>query len=470
MHVSRETERELRALLQPKEQSELPTGAGVAVAVLQDSEVVHQACFGPRDPASGEPVTARSRFAIASITKTITATLSMLLHEEGRLDLDAPLNAEEALLPLANASASAAVSLRDVLSHRTGLPAHDLLWLLDRFSPSELRERLSFLEPIPEGFRKTFVYNNLTFSLVGAVLEAKTGQRFEALVEERLLRPLGMSDSGFSTAPARGLDFALSRELPFRDTTHIAPAGGLVSTLEDLTKWLRFARRRGVAPDGRRLLSEAAFEQLWTPQISLEPPFPDFMHGWEWTGPNLSYGLGHILGEAWGDSVVFHMGVIDGYSTGVALMPGAGTGVVVLTSAHASPAPGRIARDVLATLLRRTLVEEAAPPATAPAPAPRDSQRGDAALASLEGLEGTYADPAYGELELELAEAGVAIRYRGQRWPVRMISADAGAFEIPVFGITIPLELTIDREAKTISIPFAMDPRVGSRRFVRVSR
>jgi CubicO group peptidase (beta-lactamase class C family) len=125
----------------------LAPGTGLAVSVVRGGDVAYQGAFGLRDRAQRLPVTTRTVFEVGSLTKSMTAAALVQAHERRQLDLDEPLAAKQ-VLQLRGPHA-ADVTLTDVLSHRTGLPAHDCLWYFGGYSTRELASRVAHLEPVP---------------------------------------------------------------------------------------------------------------------------------------------------------------------------------------------------------------------------------------------------------------------------------------------------------------------------------
>ncbi len=136
-----------------------------------------------------------------------------------------------------------------MLSHRTGVTRHDLIWFKSPFTREELFEKLKYLEP-QEPMRETFLYNNLMFAAVGRIIEMKSGKSWEDFVRERELAPLGMSTTTYTISemlkrPDHGVPFREKRDsfelyqIPYyEDTEGVAPAGGIISNIEEMSHWL----------------------------------------------------------------------------------------------------------------------------------------------------------------------------------------------------------------------------------------
>jgi CubicO group peptidase (beta-lactamase class C family) len=148
----------------------------VAVSVARSDAVLAHIVLGYRDLERQLPVTPSTTFPIGSLTKAFTATAALAAEADGLLQLERPLNGGQVTLSLKDMEARASVSLEDILTHRVGLPPHDLLWHCSEALDDSLPERLGFLEPIPNGFRRGFAYSNLLYGAVARLIQQLTGR------------------------------------------------------------------------------------------------------------------------------------------------------------------------------------------------------------------------------------------------------------------------------------------------------
>ena len=313
---------------------------GLALAIVQDDRLIFARGFGLADVEHGTPVTAETIFAIGSASKAFTATLIAQLTDEGKLTFDDPVT--KALpwfvLPIQEqTNEHGPVSLRDLLSHRTGFSHMDVLWYGGQANAEQVLRTAVGAEPIAP-FRAQFHYNNVMFLAAGEACAAVAGESWETLVRERFLEPLGMRDTTTSVRAAQrdprlALGYAWSEEqqhferLPMRDLSAIAPAGALNSNVLDLSRWARFQLGRGEF-EGQRLVSAASLDETWKTHNPV--------------APGVSYGLAWFLRDWNGERMVEHGGNIDGFAAEVALLPGRRTGVVLLANVSATPLQGTI--------------------------------------------------------------------------------------------------------------------------------
>jgi len=307
---------------------------GMALVVVKDDAVVLAHGFGVADIDTKRPVTPETLFAIGSSTKAFTATLVGMLVDEGKMNWDDPVTKFLPYLTLKPQTddPKAEVTLRDLMSHRTGFIGMDILWIEGAVTREEALRTAAHAEPW-SAFRKEFHYNNTGFLAAGTALGVAGGASWETLVAQRLFQPLGMTSTDASADAVRAdprvsLGYAWDADkkelthLPMRDIDVAGPAGSINSNVLDMAQWLRFQIGHGVI-NGRRLISEAAQQETWKPNIDM--------------GNNMKYGLGWMLQDWQGQPVVHHGGNIDGFSAMVAMLPEQHLGFVLLTNLNVAP-------------------------------------------------------------------------------------------------------------------------------------
>ena len=470
---------------------------GLAVAAVKDGRVVLLKAYGVSDVDSQAPVTTRTLFATGSITKSFTATVMAMLAADGRLDWDKPVAAQLPDFRLIDAAASSLVTPRDLVSHRSGLPRHDVLWYVGAFDRREMVRRLRHLR-LTKRPREAFQYNNLMFMTAGYLAGHADGREWEKLTRDRLLRPLGMSATRlrfvpFLSAPDMASPYfgALEGRVPIaaRNTDEIGPAASVYSHIEDMTRYLRFHLDDGTFA-GTRLLSEARVRELRSPQIEI-PRGRRF----DELGA-VSYGMGFYISAYRGRKLVFHPGFIDGYGSQLAMLPDDGIGIVVLTnlSGH-NPVPKIVARLLYDRLLglepapwlaRFRDIEEArkrrremraaatATPdvevATArspPEPRPKPRPVGDFA--------GTYDHPGYGPIQIRAAGGALIGRFHHRVFPLVRTGVDSWRVKETVWPLRGGLRMTFragpDGKIDRLATPLADGPtypyKVGDVVFVK---
>lgn len=311
---------------------------GASVAIVRDGGVVYMRGFGVRDVRTQQPVTADTLFDIGSCTKAFTAAADAMLVDEGKMQWDGKVSTYIPFFHLRDPLADESVTLRDLLTHRTGVPGADLLWYLDPHAPrEELIRKLAYVAP-NAGFRAKFEYQNLMYVAAGYAVGQVAHTTWDEFTQSRLFAPLGMSESDTSAIDAqKASDHATPHEetpdgsvkaISWRNIDSVGPAGSINSSARDMAKWIAFQLGDGTY-QGKRLISAENMREMHTPQMLLsldgEIPrvfFPDSMQ--------LSYGLGWFVQDYRGHQLILHAGDIDGFATMVVLIPEIRTGYFVV--------------------------------------------------------------------------------------------------------------------------------------------
>jgi CubicO group peptidase (beta-lactamase class C family) len=337
---------------------------GIGVGVVVKDRLVFAKGYGFRDYGQKLPYTPRTVQPIASNTKLFTAVAVGLLVEEGKLEWDKPVRQYVPGIRFYNDELNNTVTIRDMLSHRTGITRHDSIWYKSDFSRKELFERLRFLEP-SQPLRQTFLYNNMMYAGAGYVVELLSGKTWEDFVRERIFAPLGMTSTVYSIEdvkkqPEPGVPYTERRDsfeihsIPYyEEQVGVGPAGAINSNIEDLSRWLAALMNDGKL-DGREVLPSAALKATLEPAIALPNALLE-SRGW---GEilNQAYGAGRWTASYRGHLLAYHGGDINGFHSQVSMMPREGIGVVVLVIGdHAAPLYNVVSYNVYERLLGLSL-------------------------------------------------------------------------------------------------------------------
>jgi CubicO group peptidase (beta-lactamase class C family) len=310
---------------------------GAAIVIVKDDQIVYLKGFGYKDYEKKLAVTPDTQFAIGSATKAFTGLSVMMSQDEGKLSLDDSPKKYLSYFKINDADADAKITVRDLLSHSSGLNRTDLAMVTGKLNRAELIRVAGEAQPTAK-LREKFQYQNLMFAAAGEIVAQTQKMPWEKFVAERIFKPLGMTNSNLSIKEmerAKDVSFGYefnsdtkeTRRLPYRAIDEVAPAGSINSSARDMANWLRFMLSGGVA-DGKRLVTEAAFAELTKPQMKI-------------AGKN-SYGLGWFIQEWNGMKVVQHGGNIDGFNALVGLLPEKKAGFVILTNVSGSPFPAQM--------------------------------------------------------------------------------------------------------------------------------
>jgi len=215
---------------------------GIGVGIVVNDKLAFAKGYGYRDYEKKLPFTPTTLCQIASNSKLFTTVAAGMLVEEGKLTWDKPVRESVSAIQFYNDQLNNNVTLRDMLSHRTGVTRHDLIWFKSPFTRKELFEKLKYLEP-QQPMRETFLYNNLMFSAAGYIIELKSGKTWEQFVREKIFVPLDMNAATYTISdmtqhPDHGVPFREKRDsfelykIPYyEDTEGVAPAGAIISNM-----------------------------------------------------------------------------------------------------------------------------------------------------------------------------------------------------------------------------------------------
>ncbi len=384
---------------------------GAAIAIVRNDSIVYLKGFGVREIGKPAAVDSATLFAIGSNTKAFTATAAAMLVTDGKMAWDAPLKTYLPNFAVADPYATRQITLRDALAHRTGLARYETVWYGTGVSRGELVARLRHAE-MEGGLRSRFGYNNLAYLAAGEAVGAAAGSSWDTVIADRILTPLGMVSTspiggplerpGNVAAPHQRIGPAV-RKVPVRNIDNVAPAGAIVSNALDMAQWLRFQLANG-SYRGTRLVSEEALRETRSAQVVMGGPVP----GEPYQPLIADYGLGWVISEYAGQSLVWHNGGIDGFMAEVRLLPGQNAGWVLLTNSYGSnlmPAISyRIADLLLGRPVRNWSAEMLAAQNARPVRAPQEATvvSGAVPLLPLERYAGRYTHPLYGEALVEL--------------------------------------------------------------------
>lgn len=330
---------------------------GLALVIVQDGKIVSMKGYGYKDLENKVPVTADTQFAIGSATKAFTALSVLMTQDEGKLTLEESPRKYLPYFKLMDPDANEKVTIRDILSHSSGVNRTDLAMLTNKLTREELIRVLGEAKPVSK-LREKFNYQNIMFAAAGEVV-AKTQKRtWESFVPDRIFVPLGMTNSSM-TVPQMlkakdysfGYDYNAetkqNKRLPFRSIGPVAPAGSINSSVRDMAKWIGFVMDGGTVGN-KRLVSENGFNEWIKPQMPILG--------------KMSYGLGWFVQDWNGLKVVQHGGNIDGFNSMVAMIPEKKLGFVLLTNITSST----LGNDLMPMVWSGILEQQSQQPAQTP--------------------------------------------------------------------------------------------------------
>ncbi|WP_405287811.1 serine hydrolase domain-containing protein [Gaopeijia maritima] len=308
-----------RAVRQRLDSNNIP---GASIAVVRGGEIVYQRSFGLADVELGVPVTDSTVFEIGSVSKQFVAAAAVLIEEEGRLDLDAPIHTVLGWLP----GEWRGATIRQLLTHTSGIPDYEAIAgyrVYDRRATASEIVAIAQSRPVDFPPGEGFEYSNTGYYLLSLILEAVEGESIGRVLDRRIFAPLGMRSTRMadpeSIIPHRAKGYYQDRNrtlinIPPSQPSATLGAGGLVSTVHDLARW-------DAALRGTTLLSEAAKARIWAPTA-----LPD--------GRAIDYGFGWRV-EPYGEHrQQYHYGMTHGFIANLTRLPDADLTVIALANRY----------------------------------------------------------------------------------------------------------------------------------------
>jgi len=452
---------------------------GIALGIIQDGKVEHARGYGVRSIHSPGPVTADTLFQIASNTKSMTAAALAILIDEGKLSWDDRVVDHLPEFRLYDAWVTREFTVRDLLTHRSGLPlgAGDLLFFPERHNTNinDVFRAIAHIKPVTS-FRSGYAYDNLLYILAGEVVSRVSGMPWSEFVETQLFAPLGMVNC---RATHRRVPSDANRAVPhvvgenglqtagYFNSEFAGPAGGVNASVNEMMNWVMTQLNHGKMPGGQRLFSRRSHAEMWKP-VTITAVVPPRAAGDKVR--IRMYALGWKISEHSGFQTISHTGGLEGMLTTVLMVPEKRLGIMVFTNQQAG-----LARQAILSVLLQGLLERRAD-RTFDDYVTASEKKSDAALATMAAAwadrdadsppslkhaayAGVYSDPWYGNVEIrehdgELRfESAVSPRLAGRichfqhntfvvEWDDRTMMADAYLrFEVGIDGRVERLEM-----------------------------
>ncbi len=425
---------------------------GAAIAVVKGDEVVYSKGFGERKLGSGTPVTTETLFAIGSTSKAFTTTAMAMLVDDGKMAWDDPVRQHLEYFRLSDPLADQNVTLRDLVSHRTGLSRHDALWYGSPWSREEIIRRIGLVK-LTQPYRAVWQYQNIMFLTAGQAIGAASKGTWEEFVQKRIFDPLGITGANFSVtvaqkAPDHATPHRKTRDgkresIPWRNIDNVAPAGSINAGVGDLSKWLRFQLGDGTF-QSKRLVSARQFEETHTPQMVMRIEGPGARElARETETTQQSYGLAWIIQDYRGHLLIEHGGGIDGFVTSVALYPKAKLGIAVVSNLSPASLPLVVRNSVADQMLGLPKkdwnaifggMQKQGEARQLKARQEREAKRKKDTRPSLElaAYSGAYEEPAYGTARVGLENGALHLEWSNFKGRLEHYHFDT--FDVRGFG------------------------------------
>jgi len=328
---------------------------GIALAVIKDGKVIHSKGYGLRSLNSDERVDDHTLFGIASNSKAFTAAALGILIDEGKIKWDDKVRDYIPEFKLYSPFVTEEFTIRDLLTHRSGLGlgAGDLMFYPDSsdFTLKDVIYNLRFLKAV-SSFRTRYDYDNNLYIIAGEVISRVCGQSWDDFVEERIMKPLGMTHSAASFDRLKDKSDIIEGHASVNGKVRVIArnklkvahsAGGINSCIADLSKWVMMQLANGKYGDSleKQLFSAKVHEEMWTPQtiIPIHAPGAYNTHF-------ASYGLGFFITDVHGYKQMSHTGGLEGMVTQITMIPELNLGIIVLTNQEEGGAYSSITNQI----------------------------------------------------------------------------------------------------------------------------
>jgi CubicO group peptidase (beta-lactamase class C family) len=317
---------------------------GMAIAIVRNDSTLVAKGYGVRTLGKPDRVDANTVFDIASLAKSFTATAAAVLVDRGVLSWDDPVRRYLPDLVLPGDSLTERATVRDFLSHRTGLEAANMMWVPTAVSRAEVLRRMRYLRPVAP-FRQQMVYSNIGYTVAGESAAAAAGVPYEHLLRDLLIKPLGLTSTTWTYEQAATMPNVASshatidkrQQVVARELQRqaIAPAAAVQSTANDLARWLRLHLNNGVL-DGKRFVSDGAMRELHSVQSRI-PATPAMRAARMVQDTVAGYGMGWQIMDYKGHPVLWHTGNGDGQIAYMAIYPAERLGFVIMVNTWSAP-------------------------------------------------------------------------------------------------------------------------------------
>ncbi len=444
---------------------------GAAVAIVQDDRVVYAKGFGVKELGKPDGVTPDTLFAIASNSKAFTTASMAILVDEKKMSWDDPVRKYVDYFHLDDPCADSLVTLRDIVSHRTGLSRHDELWDNSTLSREQVIRAVGHLR-LSKPIRTAYQYNNIMFMTAGEAVAAAAKMPWSDFVRTRIFEPLGMTHTRTAMAAFYASDHAVGHNYdrkkdvmvvqPPDDDAALGPAGAIKSCANDMGQWIRFQLDEGTV-DGRRIVSAEALGETKKPQTII----PMDAESKE-NNPDtniLTYGMGWTVQDYRGQMLVSHAGALNRFRSQVALLPNQHAGVAVMINSSRGSAALAIRRAIADLILGAPSRDWSgfylARENDAIAKADQKKLEREAGLPKntkpsheLSAYAGAYENPGYGAATVSVENGGLVLRWQKLVLPLAHWTYDtfSAVSEPDDVDEKVQFLLGPDGEVKTLTI------------------
>ncbi len=328
---------------------------GMSVGIIKDGKVIYQKGHGVASLKTNRAMNSETLVGIASNSKGFTGTALAMLADEGKLNWDDKVIKFIPEFKMYEDYVTKEITVKDLITHRSGLGLGqgDLMFFPEggTYTIKDIIHNVRYLKP-EHSFRNTMDYNNIMFIVAGEVITRASGMSWAEFIEQRILRPVGMTDSYGSYNRAQKISNKIDAHAPVSGKAIAVPhdwnetanaAGGIMSNIPDMLTWAEFLINGFKTKEGKQLVSNKQIQQLW--QIQQPAPVPASLKS-AYDTDFYGYGLGWFISDVKGHKQIQHTGGLIGTVTQFTVIPDLKLGIVVLTNQQSGAAFNTITNTV----------------------------------------------------------------------------------------------------------------------------
>ncbi|PCH77878.1 MAG: serine hydrolase [Flavobacteriaceae bacterium] len=326
---------------------------GMAIAIVSADSIYLSKGYGLSNLQTNKAVDEHTLFAVASNSKAFTASALAQLVDAGKLKWEDKVVNYLPYFKMYDNYVTQHFTIADLLSHRSGLATFsgDLLWYATSKTPKEIIQAQQYLQPVHD-FRTDFGYSNISYLAAGQIIEKISGKSWKSYIQEAFLSPLNMHRTLTSTlqltssnniATPYFTENGKNNQLKWVNWDNIAPAGAIISSVHDFSKWLQLNLKEGTI-HGKEYFSTKQFNQMTTPHINFS--VRKNAHKKHFS----SYGMGWNLEDYEGVKVISHAGGYDGMISKSFFIPEKDLAVIIVTNS-VNWLPGALSNKIMDVLI-----------------------------------------------------------------------------------------------------------------------
>jgi len=446
---------------------------GMALSIVKDDQIIYAKGFGEKELGKGSSVDEHTSFQIGSISKSFTALLMAMLVDEGKVSWDDPVKKHLPDFEMYDPWVSDNLLIKDIMIHRTGLPDQSGTYIpCLGYGQDDIYRMFALIKP-STSLRTSYDYNNITFIIAAKIIEKYMGKTWEECVTERIFTPLEMHESslneqGFTTAQnvstphsfeykngAMAIEPLYGEEQALHWLTVIGPAGGVVSSVFDMTSWIRFHLSDGTF-NGQRILSEKNLNYLHRGQLITS----------QYDNRITTYGHCWFIEQNNRYKVFFHTGTTWGYAALCVYVPELNLGMMFLANSEIPSSPryafmrrlidlylGSPDKDYSGESLAEWLADEQKDADKAHA---KEAETVKVDPAPLTTYTGAYQKEVLGQAIITLEQDTLFITIGPKNWKAPLSHVNGNDFSFRMGGCTFPIHFELEENGNAISIDIDM--------------